>query len=197
MRVGTPCVDVCARTDAVLTAQITGVTFWKIEANDANNVNEMHPRRPFSFSPVFSLSLSLSLSLPLHHRERGLREKSEKAKKKKQRSETTNKKRANAKQHVHRFTINTLDISNFELRANIRKRATPFPEQTTRLYKAFTSLNELYDEISRCSFGVALSRMVDLTATTNASATFLRVLNLNYAFCTIVYNYSTAAGTRE
>lgn len=54
MRVGTPCVDVCARTDAVLTAQITGVTFWKIEANDANNVNEMHPRRPFSFSPFFS-----------------------------------------------------------------------------------------------------------------------------------------------
>ena len=64
MRVGTPCVDVCARTDAVLTAQITGVTFWKIEANDANNVNEMHPRRPFSFSPFFP---------PLHHHERWLR----------------------------------------------------------------------------------------------------------------------------
>lgn len=59
-----------------------------------------------------------------------------------------NKKREPTWNNVHRFTINTLDISNFELRANIRKRATPFSEQTTRLYKAFTSLNELYDEIS-------------------------------------------------
>ena len=45
------------------------------------------------------------------------------------------------KHNVHRFTINTLDISNFELRANIRKCETPFPRCRRK------GLNELYDEI--------------------------------------------------